>query len=99
MGEFEEYKKVGEPSVREKAQNWGIAIGLQQVDGLTPSKYLYQVARENIEGKISMGEVYNTKKSPLRVRQLFSAMVAADILIATGDNKARKYKLNNGGAK
>jgi fido (protein-threonine AMPylation protein) len=58
MNGFSEYKKVGEPSVRERAQNWGIAIGLQQVDGLTPSKYLYTVARENIEGKISIAEAY-----------------------------------------
>ncbi len=50
---FEEYKKVGEPSVRERAANWGIAIGLQAVDNLTPSKYLYEIARENIEGKIT----------------------------------------------
>jgi fido (protein-threonine AMPylation protein) len=51
---FEEYQKVGEPADKaEKAKNWGIAIGLQAVDGLTPSKYLYEVARENIEGKIT----------------------------------------------
>jgi fido (protein-threonine AMPylation protein) len=48
-----EYKKVGDPSVKDKARNWGIAIGLQAVDGLTPSKYLYQIARDNIEGKIT----------------------------------------------
>ena len=40
MGHFEEYKKQVEPEKYKKAENWGVAIGLQQVDGLTPSKYL-----------------------------------------------------------
>ncbi len=56
MEHFEEYKKQNEPEKLEKAENWGIAIGLQQVDGLTPSKYLIEVAKDNIEGKISIDE-------------------------------------------
>ena len=56
MTVFEEYKKQTEPEKYKKAENWGIAIGLQQVDGLTPSKYLIQVAKDNIEGKISIDE-------------------------------------------
>ncbi|MCQ2254102.1 MAG: hypothetical protein MJZ29_01235 [Bacteroidaceae bacterium] len=31
------YLRLGEPQQAEKAANWGIAIGLQAVDGLTPS--------------------------------------------------------------
>lgn len=54
MEHFEEYKKQGEPEKSQKAENWGIAIGLQQVDNLTPSKYLIEVAKDNIEGKISL---------------------------------------------
>ena len=53
---FEEYKKQGEPEKYKKAENWGIAIGLQQVDGLTPSKYLIDIAKDNIEGKISIDD-------------------------------------------
>jgi len=53
MNNFSKYKKVGDPSVREKAANWGVAIGLQAVDGLVPSKRLYEIARDNIEGKIT----------------------------------------------
>ena len=49
MEDFEEYKKQGEPEQSKKAENWGIAIGLQKVDNLTPSKYLIKVAKENIE--------------------------------------------------
>ena len=52
-----EYKTVGDPGKQEKARNWDIAIGLQRVDGLTPSRYLYQVARDNIEGKITHADV------------------------------------------
>lgn len=53
-----EYKTVRDPSKKEKARNWDIAIGLQKVDGLQPSKYLYQVARDNIDGKLSHAKVY-----------------------------------------
>ena len=56
MEHFEEYKKQGEPEKSKKAENWGIAIGLQQVDNLIPSKYLIEVAKDNIEGKISIDE-------------------------------------------
>ncbi len=55
--EFEIYKKQGEPSRKQKAENWAIAIGLQKVDNLTPSKYLIETAKENIEGKIGSKEV------------------------------------------
>ena len=41
MTGFEEYyEEVGEPSKREKAYAWATAVGLQDVDGLKPSKYL-----------------------------------------------------------
>ncbi len=56
MSYFEEYKKQGEPEKNKKAENWGAAIGLQQVDNLTPSNYLIEVAKENIEGRISVDE-------------------------------------------
>ena len=61
-----EYKTAQEPSKQEKARNWDIAIGLQQVDGLTPSRYLYQVARDNIEGKLSHDEVHQSLRQYYR---------------------------------
>jgi fido (protein-threonine AMPylation protein) len=54
---FDEYIKQGEPSRKEKAQNWQTAIGLQQVDGLIPSAYLIEQAKRNIEGDITIDEV------------------------------------------
>ena len=55
--DFEEYIRQGEPSRAERAQAWRTAIGLQDVDGLKPSAYLIDTAREHIEGGISLREV------------------------------------------
>jgi len=57
MQNFDEYIIQGEPSQKEKAQIWQAAIGLQDVDGLKPSDYLIETARENIEDKITITEV------------------------------------------
>jgi len=57
IDDFDEYIRQGEPSQIEKSQIWQTAIGLQQVDGLTPSAYLIETAKENIEGKITIDEV------------------------------------------
>ena len=56
MALFEEYKNHQDPFVRKRASNWAIAIGLQRVDGLNVSDFLIQVARQEIEGKITMDE-------------------------------------------
>lgn len=57
MTDFEEYIRQGEPSRAERAQAWRTAIGLQDVDGLKPSAYLIDTAREHIEGKITLHDV------------------------------------------
>ena len=54
---FEQYLTAREPDVKERARNWSIAVGLQDVDGLKPSDFLIAQAKENIEGKISTQEV------------------------------------------
>ncbi|MDR1880668.1 MAG: Fic family protein, partial [Tannerellaceae bacterium] len=59
MEEFDEYIRQGDPGKIEKSQIWQTAIGLQQVDGLTPSAYLIETAKENIEGDITFHEVRN----------------------------------------
>ena len=56
MALFEEYKNHPAPFVRKRANNWAIAIGLQRVDSLNVSDFLIQVARQEIEGKITMNE-------------------------------------------
>jgi fido (protein-threonine AMPylation protein) len=57
MDNFEEYFRQGEPDKVEKAKTWKTAIGLQQVDGLKPSDYLIDTAKENIDGNINIQEV------------------------------------------
>lgn len=57
MDNFDEYLRQGEPNKAEKAKVWKTAIGLQQVDGLKPSEYLIETAKQNIEGDITIDEV------------------------------------------
>ena len=51
-----EYLRAKEPGKVELAGLWRTAIGLQKVDGLTPSQYLIDTARRNIEGEITIAE-------------------------------------------
>ncbi len=53
---FEQYIKNLPPSRRELGQAWSAAIGLQDVDGIKPSEYLYDTAKKSIEGAISVDE-------------------------------------------
>lgn len=57
MDNFDEYLRQGEPNKSEKARIWKTAIGLQQIDGLKPSQYLIENAKQNIEGDITIEEV------------------------------------------
>lgn len=54
--DLNEYIRQDEPEQAEKSEAWQIAIGLQQVDGLSTSDYLLDTAKEHIEGKISIKE-------------------------------------------
>lgn len=53
---FEEYIRNLPPTRKELGQAWSTAIGLQDVDGLKPSEYLYETARKSIDGEISVDE-------------------------------------------
>ena len=50
--EIEQYLASWEPGEEERARNWSMAIGLQDVDRLKPSEFLLEQAKANIEGKI-----------------------------------------------
>ena len=73
MGLFEEYKNHPDNAVRERANNWGAAIGLQNVDGLSVSEFLIQLARQQIEGKITMEEVTQRLNEHYKHRKLYSS--------------------------
>ena len=66
--ELSEYIKQGEPNRVEKTKIWETAIGLQDVDGLKPSKYLIKTAKEHIEGNINIHEVKD------RINQYYEAL-------------------------
>lgn len=55
--ELEEYILEGEPDQAKKSRDWSTAIGLQAVDGLAPSRYLLDTAREHIEGGLTIEQV------------------------------------------
>ena len=57
--DFEEYIRHTDASKKDKSLAWSTAIGLQQVDGLKPSSYLYETAKKNIEGELSFDEAKN----------------------------------------
>lgn len=54
---FEEYIKNGTSEQKERAENWQIAIGLQEVDNLKVSQALVELAKRHIEGQITIEEV------------------------------------------
>ena len=99
MALFEEYKNHPDPFVRERATNWAIAIGLQRVNGLNVSDFLIQVARLEIEGKITMDEAQilidehyaqmNSNRSSYEIVPLDSE----ESKRITEYNKARQLKL------
>lgn len=54
---FEEYLRQGEPDSAVRADLWQVAIGLQAVDGLKPSKYLIKTAQKHIAKELTIDEV------------------------------------------
>ena len=54
---FDEYIVQGESSRKQRAENWQIAIGLQDVDRLQNSPYLLETAKEHIERTVDLATV------------------------------------------
>ena len=58
MNKDESYKKIEYAADRDtKLKYWNIALGLQAVDDLKPSKYLIELAQSNIDGEITNQEI------------------------------------------
>ena len=53
---FAEYLHARDLNKKELVGAWQVAIGLQEVDGLTPSRYLIDTAKRSIEGDITLDE-------------------------------------------
>ena len=67
--DFDSYIRQSEPEKQENGKLWQTAIGLQQVDGLKTSKYLYETAKKNIDGEISIEEAKKLIDSYYETRQ------------------------------
>ena len=52
-----EYEEEYKPSNYIKQLQWDMAIGLQEVDNLKPSKYLEKLLEENVEGNLTIVEL------------------------------------------
>ena len=70
---FDEYKNHPDKAVIESASNWGAAIGLQNVDGFSVSEFLIKLARQQIEGEITMEEVTQRLNKHYKHRKLYSS--------------------------
>ena len=68
--EFEKYLRTPEPTVRERADYWRTAIGLQAIDQLTVSDFLKQTAQEHIEGQISTDEAEKRIKTYYQTKEI-----------------------------
>ena len=56
------YQEKQKPACYTKQLQWDMAIGLQQVDNLKPSKYLEQIKEKNILGELTIKEVEQSLK-------------------------------------
>lgn len=61
--EFDEYIVHEKPEPQDKTDAWQTTIGLQDVDGLKVSDYLFNAARQHIECDISTDEVQQRIKA------------------------------------
>ena len=60
-----EYNEEYKSSYYIKQLQWDMAIGLQEVDNLKPSKYLEKLVSDNIDGNLTIEEVLNELNSYL----------------------------------
>ena len=86
MEDYSEYLIQGEPDKRDRVRNWMAAIGLQDVDGLTPSNYMLETVRRNIEGEITIDEVsrlvdeyYSTQETVISTQETTAERIIAEI--------------------
>ena len=64
-----EYSEIYHPSSYHKQLQWDMAIGIQQVDNLKPSKYLEQISEKNILGELTIKEVEQSLREYYREKE------------------------------
>lgn len=100
MDEREFDSSVNEYNVEYKTQKyikqlkWDMAIGLQEVDNLKPSKYLEKLLEKNVEGNLTIKEVekelknyYTEKGNEINYKELECDFVSTRIVELLDDNK------------
>lgn len=50
-------------TVEKRIENWEVGIGLNEVDGLNPSKYLIELTKDSIEGRKTFDEIEKELKN------------------------------------
>lgn len=76
---FKEYIRQSEPAMRDKGYVWHTAIGLQAVDGLSPSKYLEKFDSEKVFGRKDMTDALGITESP--ASELIRKLVEIEIIV------------------
>ena len=96
MRELGGYFKAEEPGRRERADAWATAIGLQKVDGLVPSQFLFDTAKDHIEGRITQNQARR------RIRDYYAAQRRKRrylLIDLTEDDKRKIHELTEDGRK
>ena len=68
---YEAKPELRDPAVREGY--WRVAMGLQEVDGLKPSPYLRELAREHVSGVRGLDETGSMIRATTRDRRRMGA--------------------------
>ena len=63
------YQETQKPKGYKKQLQWDMAIGLQQVDNLKPSKYLEQISEKNILGELTIKEVEQSLRDYYTIKE------------------------------
>ena len=91
-----EYKEEYKPSYYIKQLEWDMAIGLQKVDNLKPSKYLEKLLEENVLGNLTIEQVKEElkeyyiakeKKNEINHNELECDFVSARIVELLNEDK------------
>ena len=91
-----EYKEEKKTNYYIKQLQWDMAIGLQEVDNLKPSKYLEKLLEDNIEGNLTIKEVEDElkeyyiekeKNNEINKNELECDFVSARIVELLNENK------------
>lgn len=74
------YDKVDSYDKKTRKDNWEIAVGLNKVDGLTPSKYLKELIEESVEKNTPYKEIENKLNVYYKNNQSETATRECDIV-------------------